>query len=208
MTIELIKIIPLERNYTQIPNELIRNPNISNDTFRALAWLMSLRGGAISARQIAKAANAVHDGRPHRRIMRDLRTLGILKSRRLYQNGKVAGEFLEIDLNATEETTGRSKQPTQQKTVEKPDSEKQTTQQSPGRSKRPTGRAKRPTGLFKTTEPLKTKSAGTLCPQKAESAPARKLDASDQAEKAKRGAIAASFGLRDHSKDEADEISF
>lgn len=182
MPIEIIKVVPLERNYTQVPNALI-NSALHNNTFRAVVWLMSLQAGSTSARQIASAANVAYNGRPHRAIMRDLRSLNILTSRKLVDNGKVIGEFLEIDLNVKLEI--------------------------PVRSKRPTRSAKRPNSQCVSSYLLKTKLAGAATPTKRlVAAPACIVDDAEQRHDAKKGEIAASLGLTNFSKSEIDDTEF
>jgi len=97
MSYDLIEIVPLTNDYTQIPNALI-NADIENNVFRALCWLLSLRGGTVSSRQIARATNLGYDGRPHRQVMRQLRELGILSSVTIKTETSF-GEFLKLDLN-------------------------------------------------------------------------------------------------------------
>jgi len=141
MSYDLIEIVPLTNDYTQIPNALI-NADIENNVFRALCWLLSLRGGTVSSRQIARAANLGYDGRPHRQVMRQLRELGILSSVTI-KTDTAFGEFLKLDLNKV-----LSVPPTRGGT------------NTNVRTKRTNVRAKRPNLSCKTSEPLKTNCTG------------------------------------------------
>jgi len=141
MSYDLIEIVPLTNDYTQIPNALI-NADIENNVFRALCWLLSLRGGTVSSRQIAMAANLGYDGRPHRQVMRQLRELGILSSVTI-KTETAFGEFLKLDLN---------------KVLSVPASRAVT--KSNVRTKCTNVRAKRPNLSCETSEPLKTNSDG------------------------------------------------
>jgi len=98
MSIEVIEIVPLTANYTQIPNQLI-NAEIGNDLFRGLCWLLSLKGGSISSRQIAKGAQVGYNGRSHRRIMRELRELKVMTSYFAKRENGLPVELLQIHLD-------------------------------------------------------------------------------------------------------------
>ena len=148
MSYDLIEVIPLTNDYTQIPNALI-SADIDNNLFRALCWLLSLRGGSVSSRQIAQGAKLGYDGKPHRRVMREMRSRGIMTSVRV-NDERGFGEFLRIDLNNLLSGTARKKSV---------------------RAKRPNVRAKRPNVAAKTSEPLKTNSDGARRPSNSQARP-------------------------------------
>lgn len=150
---DMIEIIPLQNDYTQTPNALI-NSDVGNNTFRAIVWLLSLRGGTVSSRQISDGARVVYNGRPHRAIMAELRALGLLTSQKAFgNNGKIIGEYLTIDLTKTPKSPVRAKRPNRENQIETPE--------KPGSAKRPTRSAKRPTSQCETTLHLKTNCAET-----------------------------------------------
>jgi len=149
MSYDLIEVIPLTNDYTQIPNALI-SADIDNNLFRALCWLLSLRGGSVSSRQIAQGARLGYDGKPHRRVMRELRERGIMTSVRV-NDERGFGEFLRIDLN-----NGLSGTAPRVLSV---------------RAKRPNVRAKRPNLSAKSSEPLKTNCDGARPLPKSEARP-------------------------------------
>jgi len=147
MTIELIEIVPLTNNYTQIPNDLI-NADISNDLFRVCAWLLSLRGGSISSRQIAKAGKLGYNGKPHRRVMAELREFGVITVRPAYAGKGVHGKLLQINLSDILSVAKRAKET-----------------KSLISTKRTNRSAKRTKGGCVSYQSLKTKGTGACAPQ-------------------------------------------
>ena len=181
MTIELIEIVPLKNDFTQIPNSLI-NSDIENQVFRCLCWLLSKRGGSISSRQLSQAARVGYDGQPHRRLMKELRALGVLTSVVIYENN-MRRELLRIDLNKVLTVTSRSK----------PQNPRGRTNCRSGRTNCRSGRTSCTTDAVETYEPLKTNCDGARPQSHSEARPVAETLSEKQR-------VAQSLGLRVHPK--------
>ncbi len=85
--------------YKAFHEALTNDETIGNATYRAVFWLLGKKGGFIVAPEIAAGAQVAYNGTPHRRIMKDLRKLGLMTSQYCFNDqGQVDGEVLVIDM--------------------------------------------------------------------------------------------------------------